>query len=204
MFELSELQHCELHSPANYPHSVFLTFWYVSVDLEPFFGFGSSAPSSIIEASIASAIASFSTSRRGLAPIFLGPGAFFGLFALGGVFDRSESSCNEGSPSESSSSVSGLGRFFVVFNVVCDIFFGAAFGAPAFFGAGLGFGSALGLAAALGFALAFYAPSKSIDSVGVMTLKTVTVVGAKSSETSPSSNTESDMRESMLGTVYFT
>ena len=182
---------------------MFLTFWYVSVDLEPFFGFGSSAPSSIIEAFIASAIASFSISRRGLAPVFLGPGAFFGLFALGGVLDRSESSCNDGSPSESSSSVTGFGRFFVVFNVVCDIFFGAAFGAAAFFGAGLGFGSALGLAAAFGFALAFYAPSMSDDSARVILMGTVTVVGAKSSETSPSSDTESDMRESMLGTCSF-
>ena len=112
-----------------------------------------------MEASIASAMASFSTSRRGLAPIFFGPGAFFGLFALGGVLERSESSCNEGSASESSSSVSGFGRFFVFvgFNVVWDIFFGAVFEAPAFFGAALGLGSALGLAAALGFALDFYA-----------------------------------------------
>ncbi len=132
-----------------------LTFWYVSVDLEPFFAFGSSTPSIIIEASIASAIASFSTSRRGFAPIFFGACAFFGLFALGGVLERSESSCNEGSPSESSSSVSGLGRFFVGLSVVCDNFFGG----PAFFGAALGFGLAFGLAAALGFALAFYMPN---------------------------------------------
>ena len=107
-----------------------------------------------MEASIASAMASFSTSRRGFAPIFLGPGAFFGLFALGGVLERSELSCNEGSPSESSSSVPGFGRFL-------EIFFGAALETPAFFGAALGLGSALGLAAALGFALDFYASDVS-------------------------------------------
>ena len=145
------------------PDPRLLTFWYVSVDLEPFFTFGSSTPSIIIEASIASAIASFSTSRRGFAPIFFGPGAFFGLFALGGVLERSESSCNEGSrsPSESSSSVSGLGRFFGGFSVVCDIFFGAALGAPAFLGAALGFGSVFGFAIALGFGLIFYTPDVS-------------------------------------------
>ena len=114
-----------------------------------------------MEASIASAMASFSTSRRGFAPIFLGPGAFFGLFALGGVLERSDSSCNEGSASESSSSVPGFGRFFVGFNVVWDIFFGAVLETPAFFGAALGLGSALGLAAALGFALDFYASNVS-------------------------------------------
>lgn len=75
--------------------------------------------------------------------------------------DRSESSCKEGSFSESSSSVSGFGRFFVGFNVVCEVFFGAVLGAAAFLGAALGLGSALGLAAALGFGFAFYAPSLS-------------------------------------------
>ena len=150
---------------------------------------------------MASAIASFSTSRSGFAPIFFGPGAFFGLFALGGVLERSESSCNEGSPSESSSSVSCFGRFFVGFNVVCDIFFGAVLRAPTFFRAALDFGSALGLAAALGFALVFYT-QKEVSSIywrqKDVRSWVLTAAGAKSSETSPSSNTESDMRESIV------
>lgn len=186
------------------PSLSLITFWYVSVDLEPFVTFDSFTPSIIIEASMASAIASFSTSRRGFAPIFFGPGAFFGLFALGGVLERSESSCDEGSPSESSSSVSGFGRFFVGFSVVCDIFFGAALGARGFFRAALGFGSAFGLAAALGLALAFYTPNASQRVVSAtekrVVLEYFTVEGAKSSETSPSSNTESDIKESILGT----
>ena len=113
-------------------------------------GFGSSAPSSIIEASIASAMASFSTSRRGFAPIFLGPGAFFCFFELGGVTERRESSCSEGfSEGESSSSVSGFGRFFevsgFVLSVVCDIFFGAALGNAGFLGAAFGAALVFGL-----------------------------------------------------------
>ena len=83
---------------------------------------------------------------------FLVVGALFGFFALGGVPERTESSLfSEGSSGpESSSSVSGLARFFdavglaLGFSMICDIFFGAAFGAAAFLGA-----------AALGPALAF-------------------------------------------------
>ena len=87
--------------------------------------------------------------------LFFGAGAFFCFFALGGVFESSESSCNESSSeADSSSSESGFGRFFdaadfaIGFNVVCDIFFGAALGAAAFLGAGLGAAKAL----AFGFA----------------------------------------------------
>lgn len=98
--------------------------------------------------------ASFSTSLNAFIALFFGADAFFCFFALGGVFDRSEALCGSRSEAESSSSVSGLGRFFgavlleVDFNVACDIFFGAAFGAAAFFVAGLG-------AAALAFGLTF-------------------------------------------------
>lgn len=76
---------------------------------------------------------------------FFGTGAFFCFFALGGVLERSESSWMEGSDFESSSSVSGLGRFFddagfFGFKVVCDTFVDAALGAAAaFLGAALGF-----------------------------------------------------------------
>lgn len=59
-------------------------------------------------------------------------GAFFWRFALGGVFDKSESSSTgEGSPSVFSMSDSGLGLFLMAalgFKVVCAIFFAAAFG----------------------------------------------------------------------------
>ena len=109
-----------------------------------------------MDASMASPIASFSISRRGFAPIFFGAGAFFCFFALGGVADKSESSCIEGG-SSSSSSLSGFGRFLetgLTFNLVCDAFLGAAafvpFGAllepglgPRFAGAGF---AATGLA----------------------------------------------------------
>lgn len=70
--------------------------------------------------------------------------------------ESSESSWRESrAGSESSSSVSGFGRFFgavilgLAVNVVCDIFLGAALGAAAFLDA------AFGAAVALGFGLAF-------------------------------------------------
>ena len=66
---------------------------------------------------MASEIASFSISRNGFAPVFLET-LFFCFFALGGVVERTESLCNEGS-SESLSS-SSVSTFF--------LFFGAAFG----------------------------------------------------------------------------
>ena len=72
--------------------------------------------------------------------------------------ERSEASCSEGSEAGSSSSVSGFGRFFeaagLVFNVVCVVFFGAAFGAAGSF-LGRPFGAAADLGADLGAALAF-------------------------------------------------
>lgn len=66
--------------------------------------------------------------------------------------ERSESSCTEGcSEDESSSSVSGFGRFldagaFLGFSVVCDSLVTAAFGTAAFLGTVVAF-----LGAALGF-----------------------------------------------------
>ena len=126
----------------------------MSVALEPFFGFGSSASSKCMDASIAWAIASFSISRRGFAPIFLGAGAFFCFLLLGGVTERSEASCSEASEADSSSSVSSFGRFFeaagLAFDVVCVVFFGAAFGAAGSF-LGRPFGADLGAALAFGF-----------------------------------------------------
>lgn len=83
---------------------------------------------------------SLETSARGLEPPFLGPGPFFAF--LGGVLESSESSSNLSSSSfDSSSSLSGLDRFFVAvdldanadFSVVCVSFLGAAFVAAGFF-----------------------------------------------------------------------
>ena len=83
-----------------------------------------------------------------------GAEAFFCFFVLGGVFERCEPLSSESrSGAESSSSVSGFGRFFEatgltwVFSVVCDNL-DAALGAAVFFIVGLGAVAAL----ALGFA----------------------------------------------------
>lgn len=65
------------------------------------------------------------------------------------MLDKSESSCKDSSEASSSSSESAFGRFLVTFRVVCDCFFGAAFGAVDFFGA-------VFAAAAFAFALGFY------------------------------------------------
>ena len=109
-----------------------------------------------MDASIASQIASFSTSRSGFDPTFFGPRAFFCGFAVGGVLDRSESSCMDGFSTESSSSVSGFGRFCeaagLAFRVVCDVFFGPGLKAVGLLAAGFdaaAFGAVLGA----GFAL---------------------------------------------------
>ena len=80
---------------------------------------------------MASEIASFSISRNGFAPTFLGT-VFFCFFALGGVVERTESFCNEGSSeSLSSSSVSTFFLFFGAafdFSVVCVVFLEGSFG----------------------------------------------------------------------------
>ena len=114
-----------------------------------------------MEASIASEIASFSISRNGFAPTFLET-VFFSFFALGGVFERTESLCNEGSSeSLSSSSVSTFFLFFGAvfgFSVVCVVFEGS-FGARLVPGLGprfapvAGFDGFEGLVAFVGFDL---------------------------------------------------
>ena len=104
--------------------------------------------------------ASFSTSRRGFAPVFLAAGALFCFLAPGGVAESSESSCCE-TPSgpQSSSSESGLCLFLEVislalgFSVVCEVFFDVALTVVAFLGAAL--------RVALGFALGFCVSSKN-------------------------------------------
>lgn len=102
-------------------------------------------------------MASFSISRRGFAPVFFGPEAFFCFLALGtlgGVLERSELSWSEGSSdAEFSSSEVGLGRFLVGLSVVWDIFLGAAFEVAAFLGGRTAFFEAAFEAA--GFALGF-------------------------------------------------
>ena len=80
---------------------------------------------------MASDMASFSISRNGFAPVFLGT-VFFCFFALGGVVESTESSCNKGSSeSLSSSSVSTFFLFFGTafgFNVVCVVFLDGSLG----------------------------------------------------------------------------
>ena len=105
--------------------------------------------------------ASFSTSRRGFVPVFLDAGALFCFLASGGVAESTESSCCETrSELESSSSESGLGRFFDLtslglgLTVVCDVFLDVALTVAAFLGAAFG--------AAFGFALGFYLSSKNL------------------------------------------
>jgi len=99
-------------------------------------------------------------SCKGLPPDFFA-GAFFCFLELGGVFESRDASptdsMSEGGPS-SSSSLSGLGRFFeavfVAFRVVWTSFFAGAladFGAVVFFGPG--------------FALAFYGIVVSLDAI---------------------------------------
>jgi hypothetical protein len=83
---------------------------------------------------------SFSISARGFPLVFLAAGAFFCFFALGGVRDRILAL-----PSrlESSSSVSGFGRFFaagLLVNLGCVVFFTAGFAAAAFFAGALALG----------------------------------------------------------------
>ena len=77
------------------------------------------------------------------------------------MFDKSESSCNEGASSESSFSESGFGRFLdavgLVFNVVCDIVFEVILGSAAFFIFGAAF-------AAFGAALTAFAFGLENDS----------------------------------------
>lgn len=112
-------------------------------------------------------MASFSISFRAFVALFFGAGAFLCFFALGGVLERSESSCRESrSGAESSSSVSGFGRFFdaaafgLALSVVCDIFLVVALGAAAFFGAALG--AAFDAVGALAFGLAFYGGTRQM------------------------------------------
>ena len=135
--------------------------------------------------------------------LFFGAGAFFCFFALGGVLERSESSCRESrSGAESSSSVSGFGRFFeatglvLAVSVIC-VFFGAALGAAAFLF------SAFGAALALG--LAFYGLRISLGlktSVGIrLASLTMTGSGEKTSESSLSLNADSTSESSMVALI---
>jgi hypothetical protein len=92
------------------------------------------------------------TSASGFFADFLGGGAGFAFFALGGVCESSDSSSNASLAGlEASSSESGFGRFLdavvldfaVVFSVVCAAFFGAVLALEVFlvaFGAAFAFG----------------------------------------------------------------
>lgn len=111
---------------------------------------------------MASEIASFSISRNGFAPTFLGT-VFFCFFALGGVVERTESLRNEGSSeSLSSSSVSTFFLFLAGafgFSVVCVAFLEGSLGARLVPGLGprfapvAGFAGSEVLVAFAGFAL---------------------------------------------------